>query len=89
MALRKKLYSVVPYYAYIYVVYFYFWILFLQMSSFQIYIMLQDIYKAYYKLLELQYLDDTPKTCGSERVASIFTLAVFGTPQKKLWQWTC
>ena len=46
------------------------------MSSFQIYIMLQDIYKAYYKLLELQYLDDTPKTYGSERVASIFTLAV-------------
>ena len=37
---------------------------------------LQDIYKAYYKLLALQYLDDTPKTCGSDRVASIFMLAV-------------
>jgi len=43
-------------------------------------------YKAYYKLLALQYLDDPPKTRGSERVASIFTLAFFGTPQKKPWQ---
>ena len=33
-------------------------------------------------LLALQYLDDTRKTHGSERVASIFMLAVFSMQQK-------
>ena len=72
VALRKMFYSVVTYYAYIneriYVVYFYFWILFLQMSLFQIYIILQD---------------NIPKTRSSERVASTFYSGSFRQATKK------
>ena len=54
----------------IYVVYFYYWTLLLQLSSLQIYIILQDITKLITSyILALQYLDNPSKTRCSKRVA--------------------